>query len=114
MDAVGADQQAAALFASPLAAPLVGEGGDNAGPLLAPLLLAPVRQGPPGQDFPAADAGLPRGQQQHPQLAAGGRDLRPGVAGVLAAWLRPDELAALGVVGDTTGSQAVTFANGAH
>src|SRR3546814_8373989 len=92
MDAVGADQQAAALFASPLAAPLVGEGGDDAGPLLAPLLLAPVLQAPPGQDVLAADARLRRGQQQHLQLAAVERDLRPAVADGLAARLRPDEL----------------------
>jgi len=87
-----------------------GDGG--AGPLVAELRHHAVRRLLPGVQVPAGDDALrpqafARGlQQHHLQPAAVDGELRPAVAGGLAARLRPDELAALGVVGQLRGAHA--------
>src|SRR3546814_645325 len=95
VDAVGADEQGARNLAARRFALLVDKGSDDVA-----ALLAPVRQVPAGVDSVGADALAHRLQQQHLQLAAVDRELWPAVAGGLAARFRPDELAALGVVGE--------------
>src|SRR3569832_1709737 len=98
MDAVGADQQRALIRAGGIA--VAGdEAGSDAG-----VRLAPVLEMMAGQDVLSPDA-LARGVEQDLQKdAAVDRELRPFVAGLQPARLRPDLLAMLGEVGELLGA----------
>src|SRR3569833_2317262 len=98
MDAVGADQERAVIFAGRIAV-LVDETGCDA-----VCRLAPVLEVMSGEDVVAPDARAGGIEQELQEDAAVDRELRPFIAGLQPARFRPDLLAVLGEVGELLGS----------